>query len=239
MPPKTKKPKKTAPKKKRAPRKKTITQIAELPRLPTGANRDIPMGGAGGSSNLLASLASFRPPPPATPIQTPDQFQIMREQSRQAKAIDLVVEEQAKQRGRPTDAAIAEALGVSVEQIRAERRAKRMPSAMPLGDVPMSAMAGIKTEPLPEAPFPEESYLTPSTSLKKASRGRKIRISGETVIVEPPTTIPPVIGTGATFAGGAPATQQGLKMGMDGRLRGAVYDKQEVGADSDVAVFMG
>jgi len=243
MPPKekkTKKPKKTVPKKRRT-KKPTITQIQELPRLPTGFNRDIPMGGAGGSSNLLAALAS-RPPPPATPIQTPDQFQILREQSRQAKVIDLVIEEQeASRRGRPTDAVLAQRLGTTVEQLRADRLLRRAAgfSTMPLEQTRLSDMAGSITEPLSQ-PMPQESYdpLTPSPNIKKASRGRKAKITGDLLLV-PPDTAPPNIGTGATFAGGAPVRQQGLDMTPDGRLRGAVYDRQEIGADTDTTVFMG
>jgi len=245
MPPKekkTKKPKKTVPRKRRT-KKQTITQIQELPRLPTGANRDIPMGGAGGSSNLLASLASFRQPPPATPIQTPDQFQIMREQSRQAKVIDAVVEEQAQaRRGRPTDAMMAERLGTTVEQIRKDRLLSRAASnsSMPLEQIPLSQMAGSVNEPL-SAPMPDQSFdeiLTPSSDIKKAGRGRKKKavVQGETLFV-PPDTAPPNIGTGETFPGGAPARQQGLNMNPDGRLRGGVYDDQELNHD-DTAVFM-
>ena len=245
MPPKekkTKKPKKTVPKKRRT-KKPTITQISELPRLPTGANRDIPMGGAGGSSNLLAALAS-RPLPPATPIQTPDQFQILREQSRQAKVIDEVVEEQAQaRRGRPTDAMMAERLGITVEQLRKERQMSRAASnaSMPLEQTRLSDIAGSITEPL-SAPLPSPSFdeiLTPSSSIRKAGSGRKKKavVQGETLFV-PPDTAPPNIGTGATFAGGAPVRQQGLDMKPDGRLRGAVYDRQEINTGGDTAVFM-
>ena len=222
MPPKEKKAKK--PRKKRVPRKKTITQIAELPRLPTGANRDIPLGGAGGSSNLLAALAA-RPPPPATPIQTPDQFQIMREQSRQAKVIDLVEEEQrAVRRQLNKD---------GTPDMRYLRN--RVPPAMPVGDMPMP----IKEEPLDEMPaFTEPTMLSGNIRLtKKGTPDRRFR-QGGTGMMMGSMNAPPVIGTGATYAGGAPVAQQGLMMGMDGRLSGAVYDRQEVGADTDVAVFM-
>jgi hypothetical protein len=87
--------------------------------------------------------------------------------------------------------------------------------------------------------MPQESYdpLTPSPNIKKASRGRKAKVTGDILLV-PPETAPPNIGTGATFAGGAPVRQQGLDMTPDGRLRGAVYDRQEIGADTDTTVFM-
>lgn len=243
MPPKekkTKKPKKTVPRKRRTKRQ-TITQIQEMPRIPTGMNRDIPMGGAGGSSNLLAALAS-RPPPPAMPIQTPDQFQILREQSRQAKVIDLVVEEQeANRRGRPTDAILAQRLGTTVEQIRADRLLRRAAgfSTMPLEQTRLSDIAGTVSEPMSQS-MPEQSFdevPTPSPNIKKAGKGKKKTvIQGETMFV-PPDTAPPNIGAGATLPGGAPARQQGLNMAPVGRLRGGVYDDQELNHD-DTTVFM-
>ena len=42
----------------------------------TGLNRDIPMGGGGGSQNLLANLLASRQAQQSQPIQTPDQFKI-------------------------------------------------------------------------------------------------------------------------------------------------------------------
>lgn len=58
---------------------KIIVQAAAPKSAPfkTGMNRDIPMGGAGGSPNLLANLlASRQQQPAAQPIQTPDQFNL-------------------------------------------------------------------------------------------------------------------------------------------------------------------
>jgi IMP dehydrogenase/GMP reductase len=48
-----------------------------VPAFKTGMNRDIPMGGAGGSQNLIANLlASRQAQPSAQVIQTPDQFKL-------------------------------------------------------------------------------------------------------------------------------------------------------------------
>jgi hypothetical protein len=67
-------------KKKRArPRRLTGKPPAKqmMPVFKTGMNRDIPMGGAGGSQNLIANLlASRQAQPPAQVIQTPDQFKL-------------------------------------------------------------------------------------------------------------------------------------------------------------------
>ena len=69
-------------KKKRRPRKLTGRPPAGkqiIPVFKTGMNRDIPMGGAGGSQNLIANLLASRqaqPPASAQVIQTPDQFKL-------------------------------------------------------------------------------------------------------------------------------------------------------------------
>lgn len=225
MPPKEKKAKK--PRKKRVPRKRTIARIAELPRLATGANRDIPLGGAGGSSNLLAALAA-RPPPPATPIQTPDQFQIMREQSRQAKVIDLVEEEQRAVRRQLNKDGTPDMRYLQ----------NRIPPAMPVGDMEMPR---VKEEPLDEMPaFTEPTMLSGNIRLtKKGTPDRRFR-QGGTGMTMGDMNAPPVIGTGATYAGGAPVVQQGLRMGMDGRLSGVAFDNLELeNSIGDQTVFMG
>lgn len=240
MPPKEKKPKTKKPAAPRRRRKRTITQITQLPRLPTGLNRDIPMGGSGGSSNLLASIAANRPyMPPATPIQTPDAFRVAQEQTRQAQVLEKVVEEQAIQkRGRRTDAEIAEQLGVSIEEYKADRamRTRKSP-ATPLVQMPLSQMAGAETEPLEESTS-QESFQSPPASIKKAARGKKKPVLGYEESVSPEPTAPPVIGMGATYAGGGPVRQQGLNISAAGRLKGSPPQAFEIGADTDTTVFM-
>lgn len=72
-------------KKKRRPRKLTGKPPAGkqiIPVFKTGMNRDIPMGGAGGSQNLIANLLASRqaqPPASAQVIQTPDQFKLQQD----------------------------------------------------------------------------------------------------------------------------------------------------------------
>lgn len=211
MPPKVKKGKK------KVVRRKKVTMAPPppppLPRLPTGYNRDIPMGGAGGSSNLLANIASMRPPPPATPIQTPDQFSIMREQARQARVIDLVQEEQESvKRYLNKD-------GTPDMRLKVNREGSIMPTepAMSIRGRSTTPAPAIKTEQV--VSFAE---LNPETNLKKATKGRKKKILVEEDM-EPPPTAPPVLG-GAEFEGGAPMFQQGLNLMPSGKLRGMPPD---------------
>lgn len=246
MPPKekkTKKPKKPTTTRRR--KRRTITQITQLPQF-TGLNRDIPMGGSGGSSNLLASIVANRPPsmPPTTPIQTPDAFRVAQEQNRQAQVLQQVVEEVEKEkRGRRTDAEIAEQLGMSVEQYRMERRARKMASTMPLVQTPLSQIAGRETETLVEVRSRSRervAFATPSSSIKKATRGRKATQPDDAeIMIEPQPTVAPVIGTGTTYPGGVPVNQQGLNMAAAGRLRGSPPEDAEFGEDTDVTVFLG
>ena len=64
-------------KKKKKPRPRRLGSKPFVPVFKTGMNRDIPMGGAGGSQNLIANLlASRQAQPSAQVIQTPDQFKL-------------------------------------------------------------------------------------------------------------------------------------------------------------------
>jgi len=64
-------------KKKKRPRPRRLGTRPFVPVFKTGMNRDIPLGGAGGSQNLIANLlASRQAQPSAQVIQTPDQFKL-------------------------------------------------------------------------------------------------------------------------------------------------------------------
>jgi hypothetical protein len=64
-------------KKKKKPRPRRLGSKPFVPVFKTGMNRDIPLGGAGGSQNLIANLlASRQAQPSAQVIQTPDQFKL-------------------------------------------------------------------------------------------------------------------------------------------------------------------
>ena len=78
-------------KKKRKPRPRRLGSRPFQPVYKTGMNRDIPLGGAGGSQNLIANLlASRQAQPSAQVIQTPDQFKL-------AQDIKIIKAEQAAQ----------------------------------------------------------------------------------------------------------------------------------------------
>jgi len=67
-------------KKKKKPRPRRLGSKAFVPAFKTGMNRDIPLGGAGGSQNLIANLlASRQAQPSAQVIQTPDQFKLQQD----------------------------------------------------------------------------------------------------------------------------------------------------------------
>lgn len=83
-----------------------------LPVFKTGMNRDIPMGGAGGSQNLIANLLASRQSQPAQVIQTPDQFKL-------AQDIKAIRTEQAD---------IAEEVAIQRKE-RKERSDKGVPRA--------------------------------------------------------------------------------------------------------------
>ena len=69
--------------KKKKPRPRRLGSGTGKPFVPvfkTGMNRDIPMGGGGGSQNLIANLlASRQSQPSAQVIQTPDQFKLQQD----------------------------------------------------------------------------------------------------------------------------------------------------------------
>lgn len=100
-------------KKKRRPRKLTGRPPAGkqiIPVFKTGMNRDIPMGGAGGSQNLIANLLASRqaqPPASAQVIQTPDQFKLAQDiRSIKTEQADIAEEVaiQKKERQKRSDA---------------------------------------------------------------------------------------------------------------------------------------
>jgi len=204
-------PKKSKGKKKKVVRRKKVTMATPLAKLPTGYNRDIPMGGPGGSSNLLANIASMRPPPPATPIQTPDQFNILREQARQARVIDLVEEEQkAVRRALNKDGTPDMRYGIN-----------RNTPSMPLYEAPLGQ--NIKQEPMPNVPAAAFETAAVPANIRLTKRGEPDR-RYKSQIQQPSFTAPPVIGTGALFPDGAPKYQQGLSMAPSGKLNGAPPD---------------
>lgn len=227
MPPKKDK-KKTKAKK---PKKIRLSVQEPSPRFATGFNRAIPGGIIGNkpgdytpASFALGGYAS-RQPPPATPIQTPDQFAIQRSLASQAQVIESIVEEQQeiKRRGRRKDKDKADELGVSVEEYRAMRASERMPPEKPLTETPLKdQFAKVETEvSMPDAlqvTMGGGALETPHSNIRLTKKGTPDKRYKAGVIMSPPTSAPPEIG-GALFPGGIPAKQQGLKMSPPARIR--------------------
>jgi hypothetical protein len=216
-------------KKKKVSRKKIRMAMPDPARFATGYNRQIPGGliGTGGGGGFVPPSYSVggytsRMPPPATPIQTPDQFSIIQQQAKQSKAIEDIVEEQAQaRRGRKTDAAKAEALGQTVEELRAERRAKRVPST-PLGTMTMTEQMKIPTTSmtmLPPDTSPPPAMADPN--IRKASRKKKDEVAG--VMTQSSFASPSVIGS-PEYPGGQNMFQQGMFMGTPSKLKGSPPD---------------
>ena len=255
MPPKKDKKKMKLKQSKPMKKKKMRLAVEEpSPRFATGFNRPIPGGiiGTGGGGGMGPPPASFtlagyasRQPPPATPIQTPDQFQIQREIASQAQAIENIVEEQkAVRRGRRTDASIAEEEGITIEQVRARRAQQRMPTEMPMTATPMKEQMAMAQ---PSVTMAQASAVAGGDMKEAPSSLGKVRkmvskINKSAGVAPPEATAPPVIGYGAMFPGGGAVREQGLNMATPGRLRGLPPDGSQslVGVqgigDSDVFV---
>jgi len=86
-------------KKRKAPKRMPKKAMGMAPVYKTGMNRDIPMGGAGGSGNLMANLLSSRAQAPAAAIQTPDQFKLAQDiKSIKLEQANIAEEQQAQKR---------------------------------------------------------------------------------------------------------------------------------------------
>jgi hypothetical protein len=196
-------------KKKKVSRKKI--KMAEPQRFATGFNRQIPGGvfASGGGGGIPASFIgagyASRQPPPATPIQTPDQFNIIQQQQKLASSIADVQEEQKVAR-----------------KERSDKGQKRGPRT-PLGTIPMTeqlqeetiAMTSMPSVDVPETPEPN------ITKVKK-TRAKK----NQDLMIEPPMTsfASPAVISSANFAGGQPMNEQGMFMGTPAKLKGSPYD---------------
>lgn len=244
MPPKRKlKPKKA--KKVKKPRK-----IITMAPRDTTFNREIPggiigTGGGGGTQPAGLVPASFlgaalaKQPPPAMPIQTPDQFKILRQQDEQARALANIIEEQKiARRGRMTDAEKAAELGITVEDIRADRASKKKTiqdeklnqewydflrtetekekkKFTPIEEVKLTEQIQTPTKPMEEIPVVTEPAEIPASITKVKVTRKKARKSAET----PDESF----GEARVKASEAtPFNQQGLFTGVAGNIRGTV-----------------
>lgn len=235
-------------KKKKVSRKKVRMAMPDPARFATGFNRQIPGGiiGTGGGGGLVPASYSVsgyasRMPPPATPIQTPDQFSIIQQQAKQSRAIEDIVEEQAQaRRGRKTDAEKAEALGISIEELRAERKSKKVP-ATPLVAMTMTEQLKMPTTPMDMAPPETPPPAMADSNIRKAGRKKKEEVAGD--IPASSFGSPSVIGS-AEYPGGQNMKQQGMFMGTPAKIKGSAPDPSTsldgvVDPINEPAVFLG
>ena len=107
----------------------------------TGMNRDIPMGGGGGSQNLLANLLASRQSQPGQVAQTPDQFKIAQDIT-SIKAEQQVQAEKARRANYGLTIPENELRKQLAAQKKAEESAAKMEK--------MKAEAGVKPKGLTE-----------------------------------------------------------------------------------------
>lgn len=243
-------------KKKAKPKAKRIRMAAAVapPKFATGFNRQIPGGiigtGGGGGMNapgltpasfLGASLA--KQVTQATPIQTPDQFNIIQEQRKQGKVLEEIAEEQ-KKRGRKTDDELAIIQNRTKEEIKAQRAAEKAAKKLastPITSMTMTEQLREETIPMRMAPPTEEPPETPDARIGKVGKPKKSK-KQSTEMAQPEFGSPPVIGS-PEFPGGVNMIQQGMFMGVPSSLRGAPPDGSTslVGLDpiGEPDVFLG
>jgi hypothetical protein len=216
MPPKKDKKKKPKAKK---PKKMRLVVQEPLPKFATGFNRPIPggligTGGGGGMTpaSFLAGGYASRQAPPATPIVSGDQFQIQRNLTTQAVAIESIVEEQKRIRKERSD--------------KGKKRGPQIPADMPMSETPMNIKLEMKEEPLDELPPIEQPSFIPTNirMTKKGTPDRRFKQSGAMTMMGGGMSAPPVIGYGALFPGGGAIREQGIMMGVPSRLGGLPPD---------------
>jgi hypothetical protein len=198
-------------KKKKASRKKIKMAMPEIPRFATGFNRQIPggvfaSGGGGGGipASFIGAGYASRQPPPATPIQTPDSFNIIQQQQKLASSIAEVQEEQKVAR-----------------KERSDKGQKRGPRT-PLETMTMTEQIQQETpamSSMPNVDVPE----TPEPNITKV---KKPKTKKQEVMVQPPATsfASPAVISSPDFPGGVPMNQQGMFMGTPAKLKGSPYD---------------
>jgi hypothetical protein len=224
-------------KKKKASRKK-MRMPMQPPMFATGFNRPIPGGvfapGGGGGSNIPASFIAAgyasRQPPPATPIQTPDQFNIIQQQREQAILTAEVKEELKKARKERSDKGVP-------------RGPRQPPPETPLGSMTMSEQVQEQTIPMlssPSVDVPE----TPESNITRVKNPKVKRLKD--VMIQPAMSsfASPAVISSIDFPGGAPINQQGMFMGTPAKLKGSPYDPTSdldgvPDPISEAAVFLG
>lgn len=131
----------------------------------TGMNRDIPMGGAGGSPNLLSNLLSSRQQQPAQVIQTPDQFKLQQDikgiKEEQA-GISEEIQQQKKERKERSDKGKVRGARANVEDEK-----EGTPFSMPEGEkIKIRVKAPLKEQLNPMTPEQLAEQSTEQTEAK-------------------------------------------------------------------------
>jgi len=155
----------------------------------TGMNRDIPMGGAGGSSNLMANLVrqGLAVGPPQPSIQTPDQFKL-------AQDISSIRTQQADIK--QEQAGIAEEIAIQKKE-RKERSDK--------GKV-RGPRINIQTEAMEEEAIPtgaDTFVLAPKSAGGKAKAKvarQSVPLQGQVAMTQPAMPLPTPIPYNSTQA---------------------------------------
>jgi hypothetical protein len=161
----------------------------------TGMNRDIPMGGAGGSSNLMSNLVGrgLAVGPPQPSIQTPDQFKL-------AQDITAIKTQQADIK--QEQAGIAEEIAIQKKE-RKERSDKGKPR-------PRGEKINMATENMPEEAIPTgaDTFVTMPKSAGGKAKAKVARqsvpLQGQVAMTQPAMPIPTPIPYNSTQAPLAP-----------------------------------
>ena len=234
MPPKKDKKKIKAKKAK----KMRLSVMEPSPKFATGFNRMIPGGviGTGGGGGYVPSSFSVggyasRQPPPATPIQTPDQFAIQRSLQATAEGVQNIIVEQTEVRKRKE------------RSDKGMKREKSIPPDMPIQQTPMKVKFEMES---PSVSMADADALTgggasesPASNIRLTKKGTPDKRYRAGVIMFPPSSAPPIVKV-ESFPGGAPERQQGLSMSVPGRIRGQQFSSGTIAletgiGDADVA----
>lgn len=147
----------------------------------TGMNRDIPMGGAGGSSNLMSNLVGrgLAVGPPQPSIQTPDQFKL-------AEDIKGIRSEQASIK--QEQSGIAQEVAIQAEERKRKERSDKGKIRGP--------RINLATENMPEEAIPtaSEEYVLPPKSAggkaKASVKRQSVPLQGQVAMTQPAMPIP-------------------------------------------------
>lgn len=226
-------PKKDKKKPKPKAKGKRIRMAAAPPQFATGFNRQIPGGiiGTGGGGGMNApglTAASFlgaslaKQVTQATPVQTPDQFNIIQEQRKQKRELndiqDIIDEQKRAARNKSMRDVIKDLPDIDIPSNLLPTR------QTPLSSMTMTEQLREETTPMRMAPPIEAPPETPDARIGKVGKPKKVKIKESTEMAQPEFGSPPPVIGSAEFPGGANINQQGMFMGAASSIRGAPPD---------------